>query len=338
MSSVPPMPVPAVSLGLPTYNRAATLDRAIASALGQTHRDLELVVSDNGSTDATQRLCTGWAARDPRMRYLRRERNAGPTDNFNAVIAELRGEYALLLADDDWLDPDYVERCVAELRHDGGLALVAGRARHWRDGVVVGEGIDTQLQELDAARRVRRYLREVDDNGIFYGVARREALQRAAPLPETLGADWLLVAGVVAAGRVRTLPFPHVHRTIGGTSRTTADVLRSLPRATGWRRRAPYLVSAATAFNDMAWRSPAYAGAGPAGRLRIAVTAAPALVRWKATLWLLAGAPLLALRRRPRGRLAWRAAAWALRRGGMQEPPADLRDPAAWAPSGPQAS
>lgn len=329
---------PAISIGLPTYNRAETLDRAIASALGQTYGNLELIVSDNGSVDATQRLCRQWAARDPRVRYLRHESNAGPTSNFNAVISEMRGEYALLLADDDWLDPDYVERCLAELRRDEGLAIVAGRACHWRQGRVVGQGLDTQLDELDPVRRVRRYLREVDDNGIFYGVVRCETLQRAAPLREALGGDWLLIAGVVSTGRVGMLPSPSVHRTVGGTSRTTADVLRSLPRSAGWRRRVPYLVSAAIAFNEMAWRSPVYAGAGAVGRLHMAITAAPALVRWRATLWLLVGAALLRVRRRRRGKLVWRAVSWTMRRSGGEEPPMDLRDPAAWAPSGPQAT
>ena len=62
---------PLVSIGLPTYNRATSLGRAVESALTQDYRNIELIVSDNASTDETETLCAEFCRRDSRVRYLR---------------------------------------------------------------------------------------------------------------------------------------------------------------------------------------------------------------------------------------------------------------------------
>ena len=107
---------PLVSVGIPTYNRAEKLTRAIESVLAQTYTNFELVISDNASSDGTQALCERLAARQSRVRYLRADTNRGPTANFNTLFGDLRGEYVLLLSDDDWLDEGYVEECLTDLR------------------------------------------------------------------------------------------------------------------------------------------------------------------------------------------------------------------------------
>jgi glycosyltransferase involved in cell wall biosynthesis len=172
---------PLVSICIPTYQRAATLARALDSALAQTHPRLEVVISDNASGDGTAELCRAVAAADARVRYLRQERNLGPTANFNALFAACRGDYVLMLADDDWLDPGYVAACLAALRADPGAALIAGVARYWRDGHYAFPGVVHEHRQSDPAARVLAYLTAVDDNGVFYGLMPRAVLERASP-------------------------------------------------------------------------------------------------------------------------------------------------------------
>ncbi len=304
------MSAPRVSVGVPTYNRAASLERAVTSVLRQTYRDLEVVVSDNCSTDTTQEVLARLAAADVRVRIIRQPVNAGGVANFNAVIRELRGELALLVADDDWLDDTYVERCVAELDAHPDVALVAGTSRlHAPDGTVV-DGQEISLEQPDAGTRVRRFLRTVQDNSVFYGVWRNAALQRAAPLHAVLGGDWLLVAAVAFSGRVRSIDTAHVHRALGGTSQSVRHVLAVLGITGGPRWRFPWAAACAVAFADMAWRSDAYAGMRRRRRLLFAVRSAPCAMRWKGTLWQLVAPTVLALRDRPGGRLVWRAFTW----------------------------
>jgi glycosyltransferase involved in cell wall biosynthesis len=91
-----------VSVIIPTYNRAHMIGRTIASALAQTHKQLELVVVDDGSTDGTRAVFEREYASDPRIRYVHRE-NGGPSAARNTGFAHARGDYiALLDSDDTW--------------------------------------------------------------------------------------------------------------------------------------------------------------------------------------------------------------------------------------------
>lgn len=103
-----------VTIAIPTYNRASGyLREALGSALAQTYEPLEIVVVDNASTDDTGAYVASVA--DERVRYVRNESNVGVNDNFNACVRLARGEYVLLLHDDDHIDPDFVRICMGAL-------------------------------------------------------------------------------------------------------------------------------------------------------------------------------------------------------------------------------
>jgi glycosyltransferase involved in cell wall biosynthesis len=111
-----------VSVVLPTWNRVACLPQAIRSVLDQTHRNIELIVVDDGSTDGTGDLIA--ALGEPRLRYLRLERNRGQAAARNAGIGACSAELvAFQDSDDIWL-PDKLTRQLEVLRQDPGLAGV----------------------------------------------------------------------------------------------------------------------------------------------------------------------------------------------------------------------
>jgi len=114
---------PLVTIAVPTYNRAAfSLPQALRCALAQTYRDLEILVSDNCSTDDTEGVVRSFS--DPRIRYVRHPENMGANNNFNYCIREARGEYFLLFHDDDLIDPDLIETCVSATRGHEPVGLV----------------------------------------------------------------------------------------------------------------------------------------------------------------------------------------------------------------------
>ena len=103
--------VASVSIVLPTYNRRDVLDRALTSVRDQTHDDWELIVVDDGSTDATSSLFTD---RDPRIRYVPQD-NAGVYAARNHGLSLALGRYVTFLdSDDEWL-PHYLELTTAFL-------------------------------------------------------------------------------------------------------------------------------------------------------------------------------------------------------------------------------
>src|SRR5262245_61054408 len=93
--------VPAISVILPTYNRAALLPRAVQSAIAQTYQNFELIIVDDGSTDDTPTIIRTFT--DPRIVGVRRS-HAGAAAAENAGLARARGQFIGFLDDDDeWL-------------------------------------------------------------------------------------------------------------------------------------------------------------------------------------------------------------------------------------------
>lgn len=106
---------PKVTIGLPIYNAAKYLRKALDSLLGQTFADFELIISDNASEDETESICCEYAGRDSRIVYHRHESNTGAICNYNYGVARARGEYFKWAAHDDLHDATYLEKCVSIL-------------------------------------------------------------------------------------------------------------------------------------------------------------------------------------------------------------------------------
>jgi len=106
---------PLVTIGVPTYNRANSLPRALDSLLSQTYNNLELIISDNASTDNTGEVVMRYARKDPRVRYIRKKENIGAMPNFLSLLPEAGGVYFMWASDDDLWDSKFVETLVAGL-------------------------------------------------------------------------------------------------------------------------------------------------------------------------------------------------------------------------------
>lgn len=105
---------PLVTIGIPTYNRASGyLKDALRSTINQTYPNIEIIVSDNCSTDNTESVVKSFL--DSRIKYFKQEQNIGANNNFNFCLEKSQGDYFLLLHDDDLIDADFVEICMNSL-------------------------------------------------------------------------------------------------------------------------------------------------------------------------------------------------------------------------------
>jgi glycosyltransferase involved in cell wall biosynthesis len=102
---------PRLTIVIPTLNRAHCLARAIDSALAQVDADIEIIVSDNGSSDGTAAVIARYD--DPRLRKFRHEATMPPQAHGNFLLDASRGEFFLGLSDDDYIDPDFAQRAIA---------------------------------------------------------------------------------------------------------------------------------------------------------------------------------------------------------------------------------
>src|ERR1700726_3052082 len=114
---------PLVSIGIPVFNAQRYLREALDSLIAQDYENIELVISENASTDGTAAICREYAARDPRVRYERAEMNQGAVWNFNRVYSLARGTYFMWAAFDDLRAPSYVRRCVERLEAQPSAVL-----------------------------------------------------------------------------------------------------------------------------------------------------------------------------------------------------------------------
>jgi glycosyltransferase involved in cell wall biosynthesis len=107
-----------VTVIVPAYNAAATLDETLRSIRSQTHRELEILVVDDGSKDATMEIARRHAEEDPRLRVIS-QTNAGVAAARNRGIAEAKGEIIAPVDADDLWSPDKIERQHRALREGG---------------------------------------------------------------------------------------------------------------------------------------------------------------------------------------------------------------------------
>ncbi len=121
MSINPDMPLPLVSVIIPTYNRPEFLQVAIASVLQQTYQNFEIIVSDDCSAENPQALVESW--QDPRIRFRRNPQNLGIGLNATYAFQAAKGKYVASLNDDDWWQPDFLEKLVLPLEADPELVL-----------------------------------------------------------------------------------------------------------------------------------------------------------------------------------------------------------------------
>ena len=103
---------PLLSIGMPVYNGQNYIKEAVNSILRQTFKDFELIISDNGSSDGTQKICEECAHKDKRIKYIRHEHNRGASWNFNYVAGLASGKYFKWAGHDDNLDPEFLKECV----------------------------------------------------------------------------------------------------------------------------------------------------------------------------------------------------------------------------------
>lgn len=114
-----------VSVGLPVRNGGAALSNAIEGLLAQTYGHLEIVISDNASTDDTEQICRAFAARDPRIRYVRQPAVIPVMQNFRFAFEQTHGDFFMFASHDDLRSANYVETLVAAFREHPEASLAA---------------------------------------------------------------------------------------------------------------------------------------------------------------------------------------------------------------------
>lgn len=130
--------MPLVSVCMPTYKRTTFLREALESVLAQTYPNIEIFISDDSANDDIGAIARSYTA--PNLRYRRNAPALGLVPKLNDFLDEARGEWMVILCDDDILDPEFVSRMIAHSQSHAGASLL--RARNvWID--IHGKALQT---------------------------------------------------------------------------------------------------------------------------------------------------------------------------------------------------
>jgi glycosyltransferase involved in cell wall biosynthesis len=188
---------------MPIYNGERFLAKTLDSFLRQTYTDFELIISDNASTDNTGEICCEYARRDKRIRYFRNKKNMGAGWNFRRVYSMATGKYYKQAAHDDFLEPTFLEECIAALEADPGLVLAHTRTRTVS---FAGEPVECENPPLrfdSPDPLVRWHDLLLNDHMCFeiFGVFRLDALRQCPPQGSYVNSDGVLLAQAALLGR-----------------------------------------------------------------------------------------------------------------------------------------
>lgn len=177
---------PAVSVVLPTYNRAPLLGRAVRTVLAQSYTDFELLVIDDGSTDETSNVVAGF--RDPRVKYISLAHNTGAGAARNAGIRTARGKFlAFQDSDDEWMPSKLAKQVSAFERGSVRLGMVySDMQRISGNGTATYFAAPTVLSGRLIDPGTKFY--QVHNLGIQSAVIKREYLEEVGHFNESLPA------------------------------------------------------------------------------------------------------------------------------------------------------
>jgi glycosyltransferase involved in cell wall biosynthesis len=210
------MSYPLVSIGMPIYNGSNYLREGLTAILSQTYTNLEIVISDNASTDETEEICREFAAHDSRVSYYRNEQNIGSHKNFKLVCEMTNGKYFRWAAHDDLCSINSIEQCVAVMEQNPHIMLAYPEDLHIDDQskpLPMESVIKIQAVQDTPSQRFHHYI-DVDwlqpwttriVNPLF-GLMRNDVLKRTPIHDNFMGSDRVLIGELALYGQVVEVP------------------------------------------------------------------------------------------------------------------------------------
>ena len=112
---------PLVSICIPTYNREKIIAHTIDSVINQSYLNIEVVISDNCSSDKTFEILKSYSLKDSRIKIFKMQENVGPVENWRNCNNNANGKFIKFLWSDDFIDKDFIEKTIHAFNKDIGF-------------------------------------------------------------------------------------------------------------------------------------------------------------------------------------------------------------------------
>lgn len=205
---------PLVSVLIPTYNRSELLKNALDSILKQDYPNIEIIVSDNASTDSTNIVLKEYSEKYSFIRYYRNKENLGGFRNYILVTEKMRGKYFFLLPDDDYLiDGAFFREAVEIMEKNYKVSLVRGIVQDYR---TANNSISTITYKYRKIVEGNEYFLNYAKEGTehiqgFFALIRKESFDEVGGIDEVCFLDMVLYLKLFLVGDVA-----FINRLVGG--------------------------------------------------------------------------------------------------------------------------
>lgn len=150
--------MPQISIIVPVYNVEQYLSKCIESLIGQTYHNIEIILVDDGSTDASGRLCDEYALRDDRIRVIHFPKNLKQGEARNAGLDLARGEYISFVDADDYIETDTYESAYQTItKYSADICIFAIRVLHEDGSITFTNGLG-HVSVFTKAESIRSFL------------------------------------------------------------------------------------------------------------------------------------------------------------------------------------
>ncbi len=230
--------LPKISIGLPVYNGEQFLAEKISSLLNLGYDNFELIISDNGSTDSTKKICEEFISKDERIRFFWQEKNLGPNLNFNFTLNKAKGEYFMWTAVDDKILPGFIEKNILVLENNIDIVCSVSQVKSYgekteylenREKEKILEKIKkkvirsfTPLKNYSTSgsyeKKIRTYLKLRGHQQAFYGIYRTNQIQKIFVSEFLTGFDFATMLNALKYGDIFVLDEVLNYRYDGGDS------------------------------------------------------------------------------------------------------------------------
>lgn len=194
-----PSTSPLVSIGMPVFNEARFIAEALDALVAQSYPNVEILISDNCSTDDTQKICEEYCQKYPHIRYHRFAENQGAAANFRHTLRHSRGQYFMWAAGHDRWSPDYLEKSVNMLEQHPEASLSFASTR-WIDASGNNFSKSTGWSDTRGLDPVARFFTVFWGNmNPVLGLIRRDRLH-AENFKDIVGTDLVMLLGLALEG------------------------------------------------------------------------------------------------------------------------------------------
>jgi len=166
-----------VSIGVPIFNGAKTLENALNTLINQTHYNIEIIISDNNSSDDTFKICSKYAEKDDRIILFKQNLTLTPVENFKFVLDHSCGEYFMWAADDDRWSKDFITENLKMLLNNKNAVGSIGKV-YFNDSNGNTFNAKGDYPILGSkCERIKHFLSNPADNSRIYSLFKRKVIK-----------------------------------------------------------------------------------------------------------------------------------------------------------------